>query len=91
MKGKYEDDLVDKGKVSEEEEIELIKKYMERKKITFPVVVAKVTDRTDIDKYKITGIPTQIFINKQGIYDFIKSGSGNVPFIKNRIKSLLEE
>lgn len=91
LTGKYEDDEIDKGKVSEEEELELIRKYMERKKITFPVVVANVDDRTDLDSYKITGIPTQIFINKQGIVDFITSGSGNIPFIKERIKSLSEE
>lgn len=91
LTGKYDDDKVDKGKVSEEEELELIKEYMARKKVTFPVVVAKVDDRTDLDNYKITGIPTQIFIDKQGIVDFITSGSGNIPFIKERIRSLLGE
>jgi thiol-disulfide isomerase/thioredoxin len=91
LTGKYEDDEVDKGQVSEEEELKLIKKYMERKNVTFPVVVAKVNDRGDLNNYKITGIPTQIFINKQGMCDFITSGSGNVPFLKERIKSMLAE
>lgn len=91
LTGKYSDEEVDLGKVSKEEELELIKKYMERKKVKFPVVVAEVDDRSDLNNYKITGIPTQIFINKQGICDFIKSGSGNVPFIIDRIKSLLAE
>jgi len=91
LTGRYEDEEVDKGEVNEEEELQLIKKYMERKHVTFPVVVAKVNDRTDADNYKITGIPTQIFINKLGMFDFITSGSGNISFIKERIKSLLAE
>jgi hypothetical protein len=64
---------------------------MARKGVEFPVVYTGVNDRVDLDNYKTTGIPTQVFINKKGICDFIKTGSGGEIFIRNRIKKLLEE
>jgi predicted RNase H-related nuclease YkuK (DUF458 family) len=86
--GTYRDDVDDKGKVDKEEEIELIKNYVDRKKIPYPIAIAD--DKINFDTYKIPGIPTLVFINKKGDIDFIKIGGGD-QFIKSRIKKLLEE
>lgn len=87
--GTYSDDVDDKGKVNKEEELELIKKYVERKKIPYPVIITE--DRTDIDAYKIVAIPTLVFIDKKGKVFFTKVGAGSIPFIRQKIKQLLEE
>lgn len=87
--GTYSDDVEDKGKVNEEEELELIKKYVERKKVPYPIVIAE--DKTGYDSYKIAGLPTLVFIDRKGNVSFTKIGPGNIPFIKQKIKQLLEE
>jgi thiol-disulfide isomerase/thioredoxin/GTP-sensing pleiotropic transcriptional regulator CodY len=87
--GTYSDDVEDKGNVNKEEELELIKKYLERKKIPYPIVITE--DKSDIDTYKIAGLPTLVFIDKKGNVSFTKIGAGSLPFIKQRIKQLLEE
>jgi thiol-disulfide isomerase/thioredoxin len=87
--GEYRDDVEDKGKVKREEELEYIKKYLERKKIPYPVLIAE--DKNDYKTYKISGIPTLIVIDKKGNVAFTKMGGGNIPFVKQKIKQLLEE
>jgi thiol-disulfide isomerase/thioredoxin len=87
--GTYSDDVEDKGKVNKEEELELIEKYVERKKVPYPIVI--VEGKTDFDAYKIAGLPTLVFIDKKGNVSFTKIGPGNIPFIKQKIKQLLEE
>lgn len=87
--GKYRDDIADKGKVNKEEELELIKKYLERKEISYPIAVAD--DKIGQDNYKISGLPTLVFIDNNGNIDNTKIGSGSIPFIKNEVKKLLEK
>jgi thiol-disulfide isomerase/thioredoxin len=87
--GRYSDEVDDKGKVNKEEELELIGKYVERKKIPYPIIIAE--DKTDLDAYKIAGLPTLVFIDKKGNVSFTKIGAGNIPFVKQKIKQLLEE
>jgi thiol-disulfide isomerase/thioredoxin len=87
--GTYRDDLGDKGKVSKEEEIEYIKNHLARHNMLFPVAIAE--EKTVYDSYKITGIPTLVFINKKGEIDYMKIGGSSIPFIKEKIKTLLLE
>lgn len=87
--GTFRDDLADKGKVTKEEEIEYIKNHLARHNMQFPVAIAE--DKTVSDSYKITGIPTMIFITKKGEINYIKIGGGSIPFIKDKIKTLLQE
>jgi thiol-disulfide isomerase/thioredoxin/Flp pilus assembly protein TadD len=87
--GRYRDDMDDKGKVDRDEELDLIKKYLERKTILIPNIVAD--DKADFDSYKISGLPTMVFIDKQGNIDFFKIGSGDNAFIKEKIRKLVEE
>jgi thiol-disulfide isomerase/thioredoxin len=87
--GTYRDDVEDLGKVKKEEELEHIKKYLERKKIPYPIAIAD--DKAVLDSYKISGLPTLVFIDKKGNVSFTKIGAGSIPFLKQKIKQLLEE
>ncbi len=87
--GTYRDDVLNKGKVTKEEEIELTKKYIERKKLPYPIVI--VDDKTVYAPYKIPGIPMVVFINKKGEITFTRIGSGGEKFIADRIEKLLAE
>jgi len=87
--GRYEDDKVNKGEVKKEEETELIKSYLDRKKIPYPIVL---TDKKeDYENYKITGLPTLVFIDKKGNFDFIQAGSAGKELIEGKIKALLSK
>ena len=87
--GNYRDDEADKGKVTEEEELELTKGYIERKKMIYPIGIAVAKEA--FDAYKISGIPTLVFIDKKGNIEFTKIGNGGIDFLKNKVKTLLEE
>lgn len=87
--GLYRDDLGDKGKVTKEEEIEYIKNHLARHNMQFPIAICE--GKTVSDAYKITGIPTMIFVSKKGEISYIKIGGGSIPFIMNKIKTLLQE
>jgi thiol-disulfide isomerase/thioredoxin len=87
--GRYSDEVEDVGNVNKEEELERIQKYLERKKVPYPIAIAEGT--TDYDKYKISGLPTLVVIDKKGNIAFTKMGGGNLPFLKQKIKQLLEE
>ena len=85
--GSYRDDVQNAGKVDRIKEIELIKGFAERFKIDYPIAISD--EGKDFDSYMITGIPTMIFINREGNVDFIKIGSGNHKAIVERIEKLL--
>lgn len=87
--GTYRDELGDKGKVTKEVELENIKAHLVRHNIQFPVGVSE--DKSVFESYKVTGLPTMIFINKKGEIKYTKIGGGSIPFIKDKIKSLLQE
>jgi len=85
--GSYRDNMQNAGKVDRNKEIELIKGFVKRFKIDYPVAIAD--ESTDFDSYMITGIPTMIFIDRDGNVDYIKIGSGNHNSVKEKIESLL--
>ncbi len=85
--GQYRDDIQTKGQVSAEEEVKLIKDFVKRHKMNYPVAIA--TDDRSFNDYHIEGIPTMFFINKKGILVDFKVGAGNPDFIRNKIKQLL--
>ncbi len=86
--GNYRDDKDDKGKVDKEEELELIKGYVERKKMPYPIAISE--EKTDMETYKVPGLPTLVIIDKKGNINYTKIGSGSTEFLKNKIKTLLE-
>ncbi len=85
--GSYRDDVQNVGKIDRAREIELIKGFVDRFKIDYPVAISD--EGKDFDSYMISGIPTMIFINKEGNVDYIKIGSGNHNSVKKRIEKLL--
>jgi thiol-disulfide isomerase/thioredoxin len=89
LNGRYSDDFEKKDKVTATEEIALIKNYIERNKITYPVAVS--SEGSGFDAYSVTAIPTLVFINRRGNVTYIKTGSGSIKQIQDRIASLLGE
>ena len=85
--GRYSDDLEKKDKVSASEELALIKKYLTRNKIFYPVAVSR--EGSGFDAYSVIAIPTMVFIDRQGKVAFIKTGSGTIKQIQDMIASLL--
>ncbi|MFH2107137.1 MAG: TlpA disulfide reductase family protein [Chrysiogenia bacterium] len=85
--GRYSDDLEKKDKVSASEELTLIKQYLARNKISYPVAVS--SEGSGFDTYGVTAIPTMIFIDRQGKVAFIKTGAGSSKQIQDMIASLL--
>jgi thiol-disulfide isomerase/thioredoxin len=87
--GRYSDDLEKKEKVSPDEELALIKKYIERNRITYPVAVS--AEGLSFDSYAVTAIPTLAFIDRRGNVAFMKTGAGTLKQIEDKIAALLEE
>lgn len=85
--GRYRDDREDKGPVGAEEEIGLIKAFVERFKIAYPVAISKTGP--EFEAYGIAGIPTLILIDKKGNVADIKIGSGGEQKTVETIKKLL--
>jgi thiol-disulfide isomerase/thioredoxin len=86
--GGYSDDLVKKGKVPPEEEIKLIKGFLTRHKINYPIAIA---DSQDIfKKYAVSGIPTMVMIDKAGNIKEIKVGAGDEEALSKEIEALLK-
>jgi thiol-disulfide isomerase/thioredoxin len=87
--GRYSDDVGRKEKVSAAEELALIKSYLEKNQISYPVAVA--AEGIGFDAFAITAIPSMVFIDRRGNVAYVKSGAGNTRQISNQIKSLLAE
>jgi thiol-disulfide isomerase/thioredoxin len=85
--GSYRDDTQNKGKVGADEERALIKGFVERNGLTYPIAIAAGGEV--FDRYGVSGIPTMVFIDKAGnVYD-VKVGSGDEAAITAKIKQLL--
>lgn len=87
--GRYGDDALQKEKVSAGEELALIKGYLEKKMISYPVAVS--VEGLGFDAYAVRAIPTMVFINRRGVVALVKSGAGTTRQITDQIKSLLAE
>jgi len=86
--GRYSDDKENKGNVPKDQEIDLIKGFLKRHKITYPIAIA---DGKDVfDKYGVSGIPTMILIDKKGNVTDIKVGSGEEDKLAKKIEDLLK-
>jgi len=79
--------MQNKGKVEAAEEKALIRGFVERNQLQYPIAISDKGE--DFDDYGVSGIPTMVFIDKAGnVYD-IKVGSGNEQEITEKIKLLL--
>ncbi len=87
--GRYSDELENKPKVTAGEELSLIRKYVDRNKITYPIAVS--TEGRAFDDYSVTAIPTMAFIDRRGNVAYFKTGSGTLKQIEDKIAALLAE
>lgn len=76
-------------KISAAEELALIKSYLDKNLITYPVAVG--AEGLGFEAYAVAAIPTMVFIDRSGRITQIKSGSGNSRQTSEWIKSLLAE
>ncbi len=89
LNGRYADDLEKKDGVSAEEELALIKKYIDRNRITYPVAIS--AEGLGFDAFAVKTIPTMAFIDRRGNVVYMKTGSGSLKQIEDKIASLLAE
>lgn len=85
----YSDELGSRGEVSKPEEIALIKEFIKRNNITYPTAISY--EGVEFEKYKISAIPTMVFINKEGKIAYIEMGAGSPQSITDKIRKLLEK
>jgi len=86
--GRYSDEIQNKGSVPPEEEKTLIKEFLTRTKIEYPIAVADT--KTIFDTYAVSGIPTMILIDKEGIIHDIRVGSGDETALETKIKEMVQ-
>lgn len=89
LHGFYRDDQVNRGKVTAAEEVRLIRDFVQRNGITYPVAVSR--EGRSFEKYLISGIPTMVLIDRNGRIASIKVGAGRPASLRRAIESLLEE
>lgn len=86
--GGYSDDQGRKGKVEPAEEVELIKGFLTRHKINYPIAIA---ENSDIFKnYAVSGIPHMVMIDKDGKIKEVKVGAGDEKALAEKIEALLK-
>lgn len=89
LTGRYSDDIHHKISVSRPDEIELIKKLLNRYKATFPIALAE--DSKTLKNLGVLGFPTLFIINSQGIITDFKLGADNFNKFIKKIKKLIEK
>lgn len=87
--GRYADEVEKKPQVAAAEELALIRRFVDRQRIGYPVAIS--TEGRAFDEYAVTAIPTLAFINRKGKIAYFKTGSGTLEQIAARIASLLAE
>lgn len=83
---RYSDDLHRKLKVTPQQELSLIEKFLKRHSISLPVGV--VTDKTLFDDFGVMGYPTLFLINPQGIITDFEIGTAEFDGFIKKIEAL---
>ncbi len=83
--GSYSDGEKNVGRVPKEKELELIKEFVKKNNVNFPVMVTK--SRTLGDKYGVEGIPCFILISKDG--KVLKRYEGAIPTLYGEIERIV--
>ncbi|MDD8012092.1 MAG: TlpA disulfide reductase family protein [Acidobacteriota bacterium] len=87
--GRFSDELERRDKVAADEELALVRKYVDRNRITYPIAVA--TEGAGFDAYAVKAIPTLVFIDRKGNIAYFKTGADSQKQIEDKIIALLEE
>ncbi len=85
--GRYSDDIQRLGRVEPKDEIRLTGDFVRRHEMSYPVAIAQ--DKKGFEAYYVSGIPTLIFIDRNGNLTDFKIGSGNEQYVRDRIDQLL--
>ncbi len=85
--GSYNDGRTQKQNISPEDETELIKGFIKEEGISYPNGI--VTEKTEIDKYYVMGIPHLVFIDKNFRLRYIKVGYGDKTALVKIIDELI--
>ncbi len=86
--GRYSDDKENLGQVPPEKEKELVGQFVERFKLTYPIAIAD--KGTAFEAYAVTGIPTMVLIDKEGIVRDIRVGSGDEEKLAEELEKLVQ-
>ncbi len=87
--GRYSDELERKDRVTADEELSLVRKYVDRNRITYPIAVA--TEGVGFNAYAVKAIPTLVFIDRKGKIAYFKTGADSLKQIEDKIAALLGE
>lgn len=87
--GRYSDEIQNKGNVPPDEEKALIKEFLTRTKIEYPIAIADT--KAIFDTYAVSGIPTMILIDKEGNIHDIRVGSGDEAALEAKIKEMVDK
>ena len=86
--GNYSDEIENKGAVKPDEEKALISEFLKRNNIPYPIAIAE--SKSMFDTYAVSGIPTMVIIDKEGIIRDIRVGSGDEEALETKIKDMLK-
>lgn len=86
--GRYSDEIQNKGNVPPDEEKALIKEFLTRTKIEYPIAIAD--SKAIFNAYGVSGIPTMILIDKEGNIHDIRVGSGDEAGLEAKIKEMVQ-
>ena len=89
LTGRYSDDQEKKPQVNAEEELSLIRKYVERNGIGYPIGIS--SEGRAFDAFAVTAIPTMVFIDRGGKIAYFKTGTGTLKQIEEKIAALVAE
>lgn len=87
--GQYNDGTIQKRDLKKTDEIKLLREFVQKNGMKYPLAVSP--EGEDFDRYKVSVLPTMVFIDKKGKIKNIKIGSHHPDLLKEQIKKLLEE
>lgn len=87
--GMYRDEIEEKKGVDKTEELALIKKFIRRKRIPYPIAIS--TEGQGFSSYFVAGIPAMILIDKSGKVSHFQMGAGKMPVFKEKILKALQK
>lgn len=86
MTAKHKDDGVVFFPINLQEEPATVKAFLEEKKLTLPIVQ---DEGAVVAKYKVSGVPQTVFIDRQGVVQVVHVGIGELESIPKQLADLV--